>query len=297
MGFVALAAARLLGLRTVGIYHTDFPRYVRHLTQDESMVRTTVWFMQWFYGQMDTVIVPSEYYRNQLLEHGLPSARLRVLGHGVDTELFHPRRRQSGFWSRWGIQGGFHFLYAGRLSREKNLEPLLNAYVQVKADRPDINLFLAGTGPLRAELEERWAGRGVVFTGWLSGEELATAYASADAFVFPSTTDTFGNAVLEAQAAGLPAIVSHRGGPQEIVRRRDSGLVVNVSHPGALADAMRVLASGAGLDRLRRRALENARENSWQKIFDAFWNYEPTREEPLAEPCVADDLPLAMDLA
>jgi glycosyltransferase involved in cell wall biosynthesis len=297
MGFVALAAARLLGLRTTGMYHTDFPRYVRHLTQDESMVRTTAWFTQWFYGQMDTVIVPSEFYRNQLVEHGLSTARVRVLGHGVDTELFHPRRRRTDFWSRWGIEGGFHFLYAGRLSREKNLDLLFEAFQQIKADRPDVNLLVAGSGPLAAELEQRWGPRGVVFTGWLTGEELATAYASADAFVFPSTTDTFGNAVLEAQASGLPAIVSHRGGPQEIVRRHDSGLVVNVSHPSALADAMRLLASGAGLERLKRRALENARENSWEKIFETFWSYEPAEDAQSLEPCMADNIPVAMDVA
>ena len=191
----------------------------------------------------------------------------------------------------------------GRVSREKNLEVLLESFRSLRARIAGVNLMVVGDGPLLASLQEHYANCGVVFTGWLQGEELAAAYASSDALVFPSTTDTFGNVVLEAHACGLPAIVSHRGGPQEIVCRNESGIVVDTSHPGALTDAMAALCRSTDLADLKERALRTAQGSSWQRVLEAFWN-ESSREAtamaaeqshlPSLEP---DDAPLALDLA
>ena len=273
MGLTALAAARLLGLRTTGIYHTDFPQYVRHLTQDDELADMTWKYMLWFYEQTDRIFVPTENYRKHLIHNGFEPAKLRVMARGVDTHLFHPDKRDPAFYRRYGLDGSFKFLYVGRLSREKNVHLLVDALDRLLQAKQRVSLVLVGDGPAREELQSRCAGRPVVFTGFLEGEQLAAAYASADAMVFPSTTDTFGNVVLEAQASGLPVIVADRGGPPEVVARHESGIVVDVSQPEALIDVMEQLCGSPQLRcELRSRGLRNAEESSWQRVLEGFWN-------------------------
>jgi glycosyltransferase involved in cell wall biosynthesis/predicted metal-dependent phosphoesterase TrpH len=273
LGLTGLAAARLLGLRTAGIYHTDFPEYVRVMTDDDDLAQLAGRFMWWFYGQMDMVFVPSEWYRQELRDNGLDQKPIEVLPRGVDTALFRPERRDPEFLHQFGGNGHFKFLYAGRVSPEKNLGTLVDAFDDLTRGGCPAELVIVGDGPLLPELRARCAGRAdVVFTGFLRGEALASAYASADAFVFPSTSDTFGNVVLEAQACGLPAIVSNQGGPQEIVREHRSGLIVDMATARPLRDAMATLYADADLRRaISERALANARERSWPRILESFW--------------------------
>ena len=219
MGLTGLAAARLLGLRTTGIYHTDFAQYVRHLTQDDDLADLTWKYMLWFYEQTDTILVPTEYYRKQLMRPWLRSDE--VGRHG-------PRRRHANcsirdkrdpaLFDRYGLNGdrsSFSTSAACRGRRTWTGCWTRSTTAWPRAQR--ISLVVVGDGPYREELQTRCQGRPVVFTGLLEGEELAAAYASADAMVFPSTTDTFGNVVLEAQASGVPVIVTDLGGPAEIV--------------------------------------------------------------------------------
>jgi glycosyltransferase involved in cell wall biosynthesis len=109
------------------------------------------------------------------------------------------------------------FLYVGRVSREKNLQLLADAFIELTDAGFSSNLIIVGDGAFRNDLERMLQGYPVLFTGFLSGDELSAVYASADVFVFPSATDTFGNVVLEAQASGLPVIVSDEGGPKELM--------------------------------------------------------------------------------
>lgn len=273
LGLNALAAARLLNLRTVGIYHTDFPLLVRYLTEDESLVALTWKYMLWFYDQMDVIYAPSEYYRKHLAQNGFDPAKLRVMVRGVDLEQFSPEKRDEQFWSRHGLPPGLTFAYVGRVSVEKNLPLALEAFQQLVARGARVNFAIVGDGPALKDLRRRFAGPRVCFTGFLEGDELSAAYASSDVFVFPSTFDTFGNAVLEAHASGLPAIVADRGGPPDIVRPYGSGIVVDVAQPGALAQAMQQLANSAELRaEMRKGALRCAAESSWEEVVEAFWN-------------------------
>jgi glycosyltransferase involved in cell wall biosynthesis len=274
VGLVGLAASRLLGLKTVGIYHTDLPAYVLHRTADPALEDWTRRFTLWFYDQMDVVFAPSEHYRQVLERQGLEPERLRVLRRGVDLDRFRPDRRDPSFWKRrYGRQGRFTFLYVGRIGREKNIELLLRAFGELLRLGEDADLALVGDGPHKAELERRYSHPRIVFTGRLEGEELAAAYASADAFVFPSLTDTFGNVVLEAQASGLPLIVTDQGGPAETVRADRSGLLVDGTAPAAMAAAMaELLRDPARRARLSRSALEGVRRRSWEGVLDDLWN-------------------------
>ena len=241
VGLLALSIAKLMDLPIAGTYHTDIPQYVRSLTSDEILERAAWGFMIWFYGQMDEVMVPSASTRTQLIERGLAAEKTRPLPRWVDIENFSPVHRDPDFWDRFGNSEGLKFLYVGRVSREKNLELLAEAFRSICAEHAPAQLVFVGDGPYRQELQKTLQGLPVIFTGYLAGETLAAAYASADVFVFPSTTDTFGNVVLEAQASGLPVIVSDGGGPKELMVDKTTGLVTRADSLEELIGAMRQL--------------------------------------------------------
>ncbi len=272
MGLIGLAAGRLLGLKVTGIYHTDFPQYVRAFTDDLNMEGMAWRFMHWFFNQMDQIFVPSRYYQNQLTEYGFDAKKLRVMPRGVDMNRFSPDYRDETFWKPFDLEGDFTFLYVGRVSQEKNLEALLDAFLGLREKGVNANLVIVGNGPQQNELKRKYHQKEILFTGYLTGSRLAAAYASADAFVFPSTSDTFGNVVLEAQASGLPAVVTDRGGPQEIIVSGETGFVVDLERPDALTDAMITLADDPELCRqMRDRAIEHARRSGWDQVFESFW--------------------------
>ncbi len=277
VGLAALAAAKLLGVPASGIYHTDFPRYVAALGGDGRLEDLARSYIRWFYRQMDEVLVSSATYAEELVAMGVERERMRDLPRGVDLDLFSPDKRQAGLFAGRGLPPGPVLLYVGRLSREKNLAALLHAFRALRERGFQAGLAIVGDGPERRALEMRWGAPDVAFTGYLAGEELATAYASADLFVFPSRTDTFGNAVLEAMASGLPAIVAREGGPAEQIRHGETGLVVDLDLPDVLVDAMRMLLSHDGLrHRLGAAARAHAASSSWDRLLGAlFPGYQP----------------------
>ncbi|HEV3098197.1 MAG TPA: glycosyltransferase [Candidatus Udaeobacter sp.] len=272
VGLTALLAAKMLNLQTSGIYHTDFPQYVRILTED-SFLESMAWrYMDWFYGQLDTVFVNSEEYRQSWIKHGFDPAKLKILPRGLDTELFTPARREAAFWEKFGATNGqVRLLYVGRISREKDLDVLADAYRRLRGEGLPVQLFVVGHGPYSEALAQSLPG--AVFTGYLRGKELATAYASADIFVFPSTTDTFGNVILEAQACGVPVIVSDSGGPKELVEHRANGLITRSRDVDDFTRAIRSLAIDAALrDRMSDAARKSVLDRSWPNAFRKFWS-------------------------
>jgi glycosyltransferase involved in cell wall biosynthesis len=272
MGLLGLLAARQRGIPVCGTYHTDFPRYAGELTGDLALERVGWQFMRWFYGQLDRVAAPTESIRRELIAHGFDPERLRVVGRGVDTALFRPDLRDEAWRQQRGHGKSVQLLYVGRLSREKNLETLAAAFNRLLPVRPDISLTLVGEGPFRAELERMLAGTPVTFAGTLKGEALARAYASADLFVFPSKTDTFGRVVLEAQAAGLPVVVSDCGGPKNAMRDGETGVVVHDINEARLASAIDAVTDDPSrMVRYAAAGRTYARTQSHEASFDAFW--------------------------
>ena len=271
VGLTGLLAAKMLNLQTSGIYHTDFPQYIRILT-DDSFLESMAWrYMHWFYGQLDTVFVNSEEYRQSWIKHGLNPARLKILPRGLDTELFHPARRKPAFFEKFGTcNGEVRLLYVGRISREKDLDLLAAAYRRLRDEGLPVQLFIVGHGPYSEAFKKSLPE--AVFTGYLRGNELATAYASADIFVFPSTTDTFGNVILEAQACGLPVVVSDSGGPKELVEDNANGLITKSHDVDDLARAIRALVTDPALrDRMGKSARDSVTDRSWPNAFGKFW--------------------------
>ena len=272
IGLTGLLAAKLLNLQTSGIYHTDFPQYIRILTED-SFLESVAWrYMHWFYGQLDTVFVNSEEYRQSWIKRGFDPTKLKIFPRGLDTELFHPARRDPTFFEKFGAQNGeVRLLYVGRVSREKDLDLLATAYRRLREEGLPIQLFVVGHGPYSEEFSRSLPE--AFFTGYLTGKDLAAAYASADIFVFPSTTDTFGNVIIEAQASGVPVVVSDSGGPKELVTENETGLITKSHDVDDFVRAIRTLVVDRSLrERMGSRARKSVIDRTWPAAFRKFWS-------------------------
>jgi glycosyltransferase involved in cell wall biosynthesis len=249
----------------VGSYHTELGPYAMHLTRDAVVADAFSVYVNWFYRQCDVVLAPTKAVAARLEQRHL-SGEVAIWGRGVDTDLFSPARRSARLRrSLLGRGGETLLLSVGRVSEEKRLDVLLEAFAQVTAADPAVRLAIAGDGPARGRLE-REAPAGVRFLGEVRGEELARLYASADLFCFPSTTDTFGQVLLEAGASGLPVVAARAGGAPELVAHRRSGLLVPPDDPHALAEAVRTLAEAPLLRaRYGARGQALAAKRSWSR--------------------------------
>ena len=162
-------------------------------------------------------------------------------------------------------------LYVGRVSKEKNLQLLGKAFKSLVRSHPELKLFIVGDGPYQDEMRRELAGAPCIFTGYLAGEELAEVYASCDLFVFPSTTDTFGNVVLEAQASGLPVIVTDAGGPQENVVEGKTGFIIPANEDSLFNTIQMLIAQPQRLQEMGQAARDYVQQRSFGAAFQASW--------------------------
>jgi glycosyltransferase involved in cell wall biosynthesis len=190
----------------------------------------------------------------------------------VDLQLFHPTKRNGFLESRFQVRNETKLLYVGRVSKEKNLEILVRVFKSLIQDYSGIHLVVVGDGHYLEEMQQELAGTPCTFTGYLQGEDLAAAYASCDLFLFPSTTDTFGNVVLEAQASGIPVIVTDLGGPQENLIPGKTGLVIRGdSEEGLLGAIQSLLAEPERLKNMGLTARCYMEERSFDAAFQDTW--------------------------
>jgi glycosyltransferase involved in cell wall biosynthesis len=272
VGLTALLAGKMLNLETSGIYHTDFPQYIRILTED-SFLESLAWkYMHWFYGQLDTIFVNSEQYRQSWIDRGIDPGRLKILPRGLDTRLFTPGRSEPDFWKQFGSDGaGVRLLFVGRVSKEKDLDILVQSFRKLQQDKVPVQLSIVGHGPYSDALAKIMPE--ACYTGYLNGTELARAYASSDIFVFPSTTDTFGNVIIEAQAAGLPVVVSDVGGPRELVSDGVNGFITKGRDAADFTAAVRRLVEDEPLRKqMSAAARRSVEDRSWPSAFRKFWD-------------------------
>jgi glycosyltransferase involved in cell wall biosynthesis/predicted metal-dependent phosphoesterase TrpH len=263
VGVCGLVAARLLGLPLVGSYHTELGPYTLHLTHDLLVAQAMDLWVDWFYRQCAVVLAPTHGVADVLRARG--HEHVLVWGRGVDTARFAPRRRNDILREHLLGDGTVLLLSVGRLSEEKRVTVLLEAFARLRTDTPGARLAVVGDGPARTSLAVS-APDGVVFLGELRGDALAQVYATADIFCFPSTTDTFGQVILEACASGLPVVAAAAGGAVELVRPGVNGLLVTPDDPAALANAL----GGLTRDDLQRARLGNgalaaAESRSWAR--------------------------------
>jgi glycosyltransferase involved in cell wall biosynthesis len=267
-GVVAGLVARSMDLPVVGSYHTELAAYARMRSGDPGIEAGMVTALGVFYGACGHVLSPSGASDEALAGLGIAGDRIGRWDRGVDTARFDPARREAlMFAPPPGEPPAINVLYAGRLTREKGIGLLADAFEEALAIDRRLHLVVAGGGPEEATLRRR-LGPAATFLGWLEGHALAAAYASADLFLFCSVTDTFGQVILEAQASGLPVVAVATGGPAELIEDGRSGLLCPPD-ARALADAVTGLAaSRAARDRLARGGLAAVRRRTWERSLE-----------------------------
>ena len=265
IGLSALYVASRLGLPLVGSFHTDLGSYVRILSGSPRLEHWMRQYMRWPYGRCERVFVPSVATGSLLAADRIDTQRITLWGRGVDTEQFSPERRSESLRRSWGLERGeVALLYAGRVSKEKGLYMLPALEARLRFARVPHRWIIVGDGPYRRTLEQRLPA--AQFSGTVPHADMGRQMASANLFVFPSATDTTGNVVLEAQAAGLPVVVTDRGGPQENMRSDRTGRICRADHSNDFADAIIELASdGARLQAMSGDARRYAESRRWEE--------------------------------
>ena len=258
LGGIWLAKTRNLPL--VASYHTHLPKYLEHYGM--GMLEPLLWeLLKAAHNQAELNLCTSTAMVDELAAKGIEHTALWQ--RGVDTELFRPELANPAMRAR--LHGGHSdtgnlLLYIGRLSAEKQIErirPVLDAL-------PEARLALVGDGPHRQQLERLFEGTPTSFVGYLAGDDLASAYASGDAFVFPSSTETLGLVLLEAMAAGCPVVGANRGGIPDIVSDGINGCLYDPDQPASLIAAVqRLLGDGATRAQLRQAARLEAERWGW----------------------------------
>jgi glycosyltransferase involved in cell wall biosynthesis/predicted metal-dependent phosphoesterase TrpH len=272
-GVAGALLARALGLPLIGSYHTELTAYARLRSENESISGAMGLAVGAFYQASDLVLSPSPASDAALASIGMAPEKVMRWDRGVDTTRFDPSLRDESLAASWAgrgeerWEGAINILYTGRITREKGAELLADAFLRARERDPRLRLVLAGGGPEQGRLMER-VGEHAAFLGWLEGMELAKVYASADVFLFPSSTDTFGQVILEAQASGLPVLAVAAGGPLALVEDGVTGLL-READAEQLADALVELASAPLLrKRLAQAALSAARERTWERALE-----------------------------
>jgi len=282
VGIVGRWIARRLSVPLIGTFHTDFAAYVERLFEDEVLGAMSREFLRWFYSPFDAVLTRSAEYQRTLASTGIPTGRIRTLRAGTDIDAFHPSHRNRDVWQRMGVvRPGVVVLSCGRVSVEKNLPLLARAWraadSTLRRDGILATFVVVGDGPYLPQLRADLEGTRSAFLGFRHGAELASLYASSDLLAFPSTTDTLGQVVMEAQASGIPALVSDIGGPQSLIRNGDTGIVVraqggDTARVNAWAGAIASLVRGdAERRRMGIRAHEHMQLFGFRESFEQFW--------------------------
>ncbi len=240
VGLLGLLAARILNVRSRGIYHTDFIREAEAIIGNSSMNRVLKSVERWFYGVVDETMVPTHAYIQILKERGIAGDQLTLFRRGIRADRFLPKTgARSIIQQKLHLKEGFYLLYAGRVSEDKNMDFLAQVFSQSHKEYKDLYLIIAGDGPYLEEFRKKVKKFDhIVFPGRIPREQLVDYYSASDLLLFPSTTDTFGMVVLEAQACGLPALVSDVGGPQELVQDARTGAVLRNNSEAAWCRAV-----------------------------------------------------------
>ncbi|AIE61685.1 glycosyltransferase family 4 protein [Bacillus methanolicus] len=268
MGLYGIHAAKRLGIPMVASYHTHFDQYLKYYKL--TWLSSLLWrYMKWFHTPFEKIFVPSSDTKEYLEERGFHN--LSIWSRGVDCCLFNPEKKNQYLRNRYQIKERYILLYVGRLSLEKDLHTLYKIIEEMPAEfQKEIHWVIAGDGPSYKEvLDHVKDKKNATLTGYLDGEELAKAYAEADLFVFPSTTETFGNVVLEALASGTPAIVADSGGVTRIVQNNATGMICRAhDHEHFLETIQQLLIDEMKREKMGHSARTYALKQSWESIFD-----------------------------
>ncbi|MBM5459447.1 glycosyltransferase family 1 protein [Pseudomonas sp. P66] len=269
LGLSALRAARRLGIAVVSGFHTNFHQYSNEYGLG-LLARLLTHYLRWFHRRTHTTLVPSASQHLELGRRGFDN--LTLMGHGVDSQLFYPGRRSQALREQWGLENDdIALLHVGRLAPEKNLGMLQHCLHAARKNYPQrrIKLIVVGDGPQRSALQQQLPE--ALFCGAQRGETLAEHYASGDIFLFPSLTETFGNVVLEAMAAGLAVVAYDQAAAAQHIRHGHSGALAMPGDEAAFVDACNwLLDDPEALRRVRLNARQHASRQGWPAIVEQF---------------------------
>jgi glycosyltransferase involved in cell wall biosynthesis len=267
LGLAALNYARAKGIPAVASFHTRFDTYPRYYGL-KALEKPVTRYMRYFYARCARVYAPSASMVEELARDGI-GRDVRLWARGVDQTLFNPARRDMGWRRGLGFaDDDVVVAFVGRLVLEKGIDVFAAAVNAAAARNPKIRALIVGDGPARGHFAA--ALPGAVFTGHLDGEALARAYASADIFLNPSVTETFGNVTLEAMASGLPAAAAAASGSRSLIAPGETGFLIKDPQSAPMfADAIITLADNSALRaRFGAASLRTARAFDWDAILD-----------------------------
>lgn len=268
LGWSALSAADALGIPLASSFHTNFHSYSKHYGFN-FLTRPALAYLRWFHNRTRITLSPTDSLNAELTADGFRG--MRLLSRGVDTELFSPAKRDAALRAGWGAAPHDPvFIHVSRLAAEKNYALLFRAWSQIRAAHPRARFVVVSDGPLRKKLQRAhpWA----VFTGFLDRADLARHYASADVFLYPSLTETFGNVVTESMASGLAVCAYDYAAAARYLRHRDNGWLVPFGDEAAfLAGALALAGDDPELrHRLGLAARATAENIPWSRVIDGF---------------------------
>lgn len=263
MGQFGLRYARKHQIPAVSSYHTHFVDYFKYY--GFGLFENQGWsYLKWFYNQFNRIYVPSQNTANQLKQKGFEN--IELWQRGIELNNFSPEFRNHALRSRIGVTDDEPILlFVGRLVKEKDLEDLIKTNEILMSRQIRFKQVIIGDGPMRSRLKE--ALPEAHLTGIQRGHELAQWYASSDIFVFPSTTETFGNVILEAYASGLPVIGVDKGGSMDLIQDQQTGFIAKSNTPTDIAQRVQILIENINLRiAMREQALAYAKNFSWEAI-------------------------------
>jgi len=267
LGWSAVGVARRLAIPVFSGFHTNFHSYSRYYGIGY-LHGIVLRYLRWFHNRTRATLVPSTDLRDRLQTLGFK--KVLCLGRGVDSQLFNPARRCGILRRQWGLgDDQLAVVYVGRLAGEKNLSLAVAAYRAIKQTGSFARFVVVGDGPLRSTLEAQHPD--FIFSGMQLGPQLAMHYASADLFLFPSETETFGNVVLEAMASGLGVIAYDYAAARSHIADGETGIVVPFGDSRAfVAAAVKLASQPEELERVRRQAREYSRSIGWPRVVERF---------------------------
>lgn len=282
LGFRSMRYAQMNQIQIVSSYHTHFTSYLKYYNLD--MLELLGWkFLWWFYSQCKHVYVPSPSMADELREHNITQG-VRIWARGVDVELFNPNKRSDEWREKQGINKDDTVVtFVSRLVWEKDLQTFIDTIKKLTPKYKNLKVMIVGEGPAKNELKHMM--KDAIFTGFLTGEDLAAAYASSDIFFFPSHTETFGNVTLEAMASGLPSVVADATGSKSLV---ESGVNGYLAPPKNTVEFAALISKLIEDDNLTKRMSLAARQKalgySWDTVNQGLLeSYHEALQQPIPE--------------
>lgn len=275
--------AKIMGIKVISHYRTDVPTYTCTLVKAKWMHILVLFLMRLFYNMTRPVISPCEEYSRILKKDiWVPSNAIQKLPRGIPLNQFSPSTRGLGVWEKFGGSRPVRFLFVGRISKEKDLPFLEKLWHLLRQETDSAELMFVGNGWYLDTLKANFSNcPEVLFAGEQGGETLASLYADADYFIFPSGTDTFGNVVVEALASGTPAIVTDKGGPQDIIKDQGCGFILPFEKETIWLEQLKEcidikLKQPEKYEPMRRCAFERSRFFSLENTAKSQWAYFTT---------------------